>query len=89
MLTLFDKETADANHLQGTLSIPPLAGNLACWATPWPHRYRFRTRAEAPRAIFAWINRYTTRRLHSSLGNIPPTEWEANYSQVQAAEQAA
>ena len=52
------------------------------------HRYRFRTRAEARRAIFAWINRYNTSRLHSSLGNIPPTEWEANYSQPQA-QQAA
>ncbi len=52
------------------------------------HRYRFRTRAEARRAIFAWINRYNTRRLHSSLGNIPPTEWEANYSHLQA-QQAA
>lgn len=52
------------------------------------HRYRFRTRAEARRAIFAWINRYNTSRLHSSLGNIPPTEWEAKYGQPQA-QQAA
>ena len=26
------------------------------------HRYRFPTRADARRAIFAWINRYNTRR---------------------------
>ncbi len=26
------------------------------------HRYRFRTRAEARRAIFVWINRYNTSR---------------------------
>ncbi len=50
--------------------------------------YRFRSRAEARRAIFAWINRYNTSRLHSSLGQIPPTEWEANYIQPQA-QQAA
>ncbi len=52
------------------------------------HRYRFRTRAEARRAIFVWINRYNTSRLHSSLGNIPPTEWEANYSQPHAKQAA-
>ena len=52
------------------------------------HRYWFRTRAEARRAIFVWINRYNTSRLHSSLGHIPPIEWEANYSQSKA-QQAA
>ena len=52
------------------------------------HRYRFDTRAEARRAIFAWINRYNTRRRHSSLGYIPPIEWETNYRQP-VADQAA
>lgn len=42
-------------------------------------RYRFATRAEARRAIIAWINHYNTRRLHSTLGNVPPIEWELRY----------
>jgi putative transposase len=52
------------------------------------HRYRFATRAEARRAIFGWINRYNHRRLHSSLGYIPPIEWETNYRQLSAEEAA-
>ena len=47
-------------------------------------RYRFTTRAQARRAIFAWINRYNTRRRHSSLGYLPPLEWETIYHQSQA-----
>jgi transposase InsO family protein len=42
-------------------------------------RYRFATRADARRAIIAWINHYNTRRLHSTLGNVPPLEWELRY----------
>jgi putative transposase len=52
------------------------------------HRYRFADRATARRAIFAWINTYNHRRLHSSLGYIPPVEWEAHYRQPKA-DQAA
>lgn len=48
------------------------------------HRYVFPDRASARRAIFAWINRYNTRRRHSSLGYIPPDEWEQRYRQAQA-----
>ncbi len=47
------------------------------------HRYRFPTRADARRAIFAWINRYNHHRLHSSLGYVPPVEWEQQYRQHQ------
>lgn len=52
------------------------------------HRYRFPDRATARRAIFAWINRYNRLRLHSSLGYLPPIEWENHYGQPQA-DQAA
>ena len=44
-------------------------------------RYRFDDRSGARRAIFAWINRYNTRRLHSSLRYLPPNEWENTYHQ--------
>lgn len=43
------------------------------------HLYRFATRAEARAAIKAWIRRYNTVRLHSSLGNVSPIEWELRY----------
>ena len=48
------------------------------------HRYRLVDRATARRTIFAWINRYNHRRLHSSLGYLPPTEWEQLYRQPRA-----
>ena len=42
---------------------------------------------EAKAAIEAWIRRYNAVRLHSSLGYVPPIEWELNYrrSQLQQA----
>jgi len=46
-------------------------------------RYRFGTRADARRAIFVWINRYNTRRLHSSLDYRSPIDWE-NINHAQA-----
>jgi putative transposase len=51
------------------------------------HRYRFATRAEAKAAITAWIHRYNNVRLHSTLGYVPPLEWELNYrlAELQAA----
>ena len=48
------------------------------------HRYRFATRADARRAIFAWINRYNSRRRHSTLGYIAPIAWEQQYRQPKA-----
>jgi len=52
------------------------------------HRYRFEDRAGARRAIFAWINRYNTRRLHSSLGYRSPTAWENLHRPPKAAKAA-
>jgi putative transposase len=40
------------------------------------------TRAEARRAIFKWINWYNTSRLHSTLDNIAPLEWEHRFKQA-------
>jgi len=37
------------------------------------------TRAEARRVIFKWINWYNTTRLHSTLGGVPPLEWEQHH----------
>jgi putative transposase len=51
-------------------------------------RYRFEDRAGARRKIFAWINRYNARRIHSSLRYLPPIEWENTYHQ-QTTDQAA
>jgi putative transposase len=48
------------------------------------HRYRFATRAEARRAIFAWINRYNSRRRHSTLGYTAPIAWERNCNPTKA-----
>ncbi len=42
-------------------------------------RFHFATRDEAKRAITAWIHHYNTVRLHSSIGNVPPIEWELRF----------
>jgi len=52
-------------------------------------RVRFATRADARRAIFAWINRYNQRRLHSSLNYMTPTQWEDQYRHTHGNDQAA
>ena len=43
-------------------------------------RCRFASRADARRAIIAWINHYNAVRLHSSLGNVAPIEWELRFA---------
>jgi transposase InsO family protein len=56
------------------------------WATlkrELVHRYRFASRADARRAIIAWINHYNAVRRHSSLGNVPPIQWELRYARRQ------
>ena len=45
------------------------------------HRHRYTTRGQTRREIFAWINRYNTQRLHSTLNYNTPNEWEQNYNQ--------
>jgi putative transposase len=44
-------------------------------------RYRFASLADARRAIIGWINHYNAVRLHSSVGNVPPIEWELRFHQ--------
>lgn len=41
----------------------------------------FATRAEARNAIFTWLNWYNQTRLHSSIGNHPPAEYEQHLAQ--------
>lgn len=43
-------------------------------------RCRFATRAEVHRAIIGWINHHNVTRLHSSISNLPPIEWELRYA---------
>jgi putative transposase len=43
-------------------------------------RCRYRTRAEARASIFAWIHRYNRVRLHSTIGYLPPVEWERQHA---------
>jgi putative transposase len=43
------------------------------------HRHTWRTRDQVEYAIVEWIGWYNHRRLHSAIGNIPPTEYEATY----------
>ena len=42
-----------------------------------------RDRADAQAAITSWIHRYNNVRLHSSLGYVPPVEWELHYRLIQ------
>ena len=53
------------------------------WATlkrELVHRCRFATRADARRAVISWINHYNALRRHSTLGNVPPIEWELRFA---------
>jgi putative transposase len=43
-------------------------------------RTRYRTRAEARAAIFAWIAWYNGSRLHSARRYLPPIEWEHQHT---------
>ena len=43
-------------------------------------RCHYRTRAQARASIFAWIHRYNRWRLHSTIGYLPPVEWERHYA---------
>lgn len=52
------------------------------WATlkrELVRRFRFETRNQARHTITAWITHYNATRLHSSLGNVPPIEWDLSY----------
>jgi transposase InsO family protein len=42
-------------------------------------RAHYRTRAQARTAIFAWIHWYNRRRLHSTIGYLPPVEHEQQH----------
>jgi transposase InsO family protein len=44
------------------------------------NRRSWRTREEVEFAVVEWVAWYNTRRLHSSIGDIPPAEFEADYA---------
>jgi putative transposase len=50
---------------------------------PW------RTRDQVELATAAWVDWWNLRRLHSTIGNVPPAEYEANYHRLQTATDAA
>ena len=56
------------------------------WGTlknEWVHHQQYKTRAQAKTDIFGYIEGfYNTVRLHSTLGYLSPTEFEANYYQT-------
>jgi transposase InsO family protein len=41
----------------------------------------FATRADARKEIFTWLNWYNHERLHSSIGDRPPAEYEHHLTQ--------
>jgi transposase InsO family protein len=78
--------SSSAMRCASTLEVPGRCpASISAWATQ-PRNDS--TPTLTLRAIFAWINRYNHRRLHSSLGYLPPIEWENNYRQLEA-DQAA
>ncbi|WP_412973468.1 integrase core domain-containing protein [Pseudoclavibacter sp. CFCC 14310] len=49
------------------------------------HTTAFPDQATAHRAVFAWANRYNTRRRHSAIGNISPNTYETNHTATASA----
>ncbi|GAA4485027.1 hypothetical protein GCM10023191_008990 [Actinoallomurus oryzae] len=43
------------------------------------HRQTWRTRDQVEYSIVEWIGWYNHRRLHSTIGDVPPAEYEANH----------
>ena len=66
----YDNATAEA--LNGTFK-----AELIHRCGPW------RTRAQTEIAIYEWISWYNHARIHTSIGDVPPVEYEHNhYSQI-------
>ncbi len=53
------------------------------------HAGPFKTIAHVEYATMGWVDWYNNRRLHSTLGNIPPAEFETNYYATKEASQPA
>ncbi len=47
-----------------------------CIRTTVFHDGRYKTIADVEYATAGWVDWYNNRRLHSTLGNIPPAEYE-------------
>lgn len=53
------------------------------------HRKTWRTRTEVELAVAAWVGWYNHHRIHRTLGDIPPAEYEANhYASIKTAQAA-
>jgi putative transposase len=53
------------------------------------HRKTWRTRTEVELAVAAWVGWYNHHRIHQTLGDIPPAEYEANhYASIKTAQAA-
>ena len=48
-----------------------------CIRTTVFHAGPYKTIADVEYATAAWVEWYNNRRLHSSLGNVPPAEYES------------
>jgi putative transposase len=56
-------------------------GSGPCIRTTVFHHGPYKTTADVEYATAGWIDWYNNRRLHSTLGNVPPVEYEqAHYA---------
>lgn len=53
------------------------------------HRKTWKTRTEVELAVAAWVGWYNHHRIHQTLGDIPPAEYEADhYASIKTAQAA-
>jgi transposase InsO family protein len=50
-----------------------------CARTTIFHDGPYKTLADVEYATAGWVDWYNNRRLHSTLGNVPPVEYEQDY----------
>jgi transposase InsO family protein len=50
------------------------------------YRKTWKTRTEVELAVAAWVGWYNHHRIHASLGDVPPAEYEAHYASIKTAQ---